>query len=77
MAASSKVNDVNKQEKKCFMCMFPSKMCKVRSFSEKTWTRFLDYVSKLKFLDGPQAKIAKNFDIGCASSGIPPHGGFH
>lgn len=59
------------------MCMFPSKTCKVKSFSEKTWTRFLECVSKWKFLDGPQAKIAKNFDVTGVSSGIPRRGGFH
>uniref|UniRef100_UPI00358FE14D uncharacterized protein n=1 Tax=Myxine glutinosa TaxID=7769 RepID=UPI00358FE14D len=93
MAASSdedmlSSSDENTQEKECFMCIFPSKKCKIVQFSDKTWSRFLEYVNKWKSLDGPQAKIARDYvaqhsagfsaDSNTAlSPAIPLHGGFH
>lgn len=78
MAASSEEEMfVNKDKKECVMCIFPTKTLNVRSFSVKTWTRFLEYVKKWKGLHGPQAEIAKNFDLSCDSTEIPPRVGFH
>ena len=54
-------------------------------FSDKTWTRFRDYVAKWTGLEGPQAEIARDFaaknwavrGTGSSPAPIPQHGGYH
>ena len=46
---------------KCFPCIQAKEVLPINQFTEKTWSRCLNFVEKWKDLSGPQAAIAKDF----------------
>ena len=58
MASSSEVDsDDLHSEILCYMCIKPPKTCPVQRFTDKTWPRFLDFVSRWKLLEGEPGEI--------------------
>ncbi|XP_014665128.1 PREDICTED: uncharacterized protein LOC106807336 [Priapulus caudatus] len=48
--------------KLCFMCIFPANKSTVVPFSDKTWSRFSQFVNKWKDLEGDQTEIARRME---------------
>ena len=48
-------------QKRCYMCIFPGNKAILKACTDKTWSRFIEFVPQWMNYDGNQSQIANNY----------------